>query len=66
MQHSGEVKDADPRCLLSAASTDEAGSMTYVLHAGDADLVSYGRMGATRTCQAVGKNLDLFVHSASS
>jgi hypothetical protein len=39
--------------------------MTYVLPAGDADLVSCGKMGATRTCRADGKNLDLFVHSAS-
>jgi hypothetical protein len=39
--------------------------MTYVLPAGDADLVSCGRMGATRTFRADDENLDLFVHSAS-
>jgi hypothetical protein len=65
MQHSGEVNDADPLCLLSAASTDRAESITYVLPARDADLASCGKMDATRTRQTDGENLDLFVHSAS-
>jgi hypothetical protein len=65
MQHSGESNDADPLYLLSATTTDGTGSMTYVLPARDVDLVSYGKMGATRTCRADDENLALFVHCAS-
>ena len=39
--------------------------MTNELLARDADLVACGKIGVTRTSWTDGKNLDLFVHSAS-